>query len=586
MRNRRNIFLNIFTTAILSVLCPIFTFGQELDPAYYDYPLRDVAGYYSSNFGEMRTNHFHSGVDFKTDGVEDKPVVAVADGYVSRIFQSPSGYGLALYVTHPNGTTSVYGHLSRFRDDIAKYVFKERHRQRKHRVDLYCGAGTFPVKRGEVIARSGNSGSSGGPHLHFEIRRTSDQSTLNIISAGVITPKDDIRPIIRKIHYFEVDTIDGVPRNSRIKSYDVQRSEGALYTLTQGSPMEVGRNGYFVVEVTDRKNDTHNRYGVYHIVASMDDEPFFEYRNDGFTFGITRYCNAIAYYPIQRNSRNEVIRLAHQRGGIKHFYPTLINNGAIRVAEAAQHTIRITATDDCLNSSTLEFDIVGKPQEEIFRSEIRATAATAHYNRPFATNIEDYFKAEIPAGALYESTDIEAAKVDIEITAKDGVVVLSDAYRIGDKSIPLHKSMTISLQEFVESSLESHTTLATVNDNGTISYAGGKYHQGQVRLSTRSFGTYSIVADTTPPSITPQFTNSADCSARKNISFLLKDNFSGIASYTITIDGKWAAIDFSRGKASINLDDEGVTGSVKHAIELTVTDSCGNRSVWQGSIIR
>ena len=157
---------------ILTILlcCAHICSAQKLDPAYYDYPLRNVAGYYSANFGEMRPNHFHAGTDFKTDGVEGKPVVAVADGYVSRVSQSPTGYGLALYVTHPNGTTSVYGHLSRFRKDIADFVFSERHRLKQSRVDLYCQADQFPVKRGEEIARSGNTGSSQGPHLHFEVR--------------------------------------------------------------------------------------------------------------------------------------------------------------------------------------------------------------------------------------------------------------------------------------------------------------------------------------------------------------------------------------------------------------------------------
>ena len=159
----------------------------------------------------MRPNHFHSGTDIKTDGVEGKPVVAAADGYVSRIFFSPWGYGMALYIAHPNGTTTVYGHLSRFRKDIADYVWQQRHSQRKNRVDLYCKAGMFPVKRGEQIALSGNTGSSGGPHLHFEIRDSRTQKTLNVIQQGVLKPKDNIAPLMMKLHYVEVDTVRNTP---------------------------------------------------------------------------------------------------------------------------------------------------------------------------------------------------------------------------------------------------------------------------------------------------------------------------------------------------------------------------------------
>ena len=177
--------------------------AQRLDPEYYEYPLRDVAGYYSANFGEMRPNHFHSGVDLKTDGVEGKAVVAAADGYVSRILQSPSGYGLALYIAHPNGTTTVYGHLSRFRKDIADFVFAERHRLRSSRVDIVCPPDKFRVVRGEEIARSGNTGSSMGPHLHYEIRDTETQKTYNVIAQGVLKPKDAIAPYMMKVHYIE-----------------------------------------------------------------------------------------------------------------------------------------------------------------------------------------------------------------------------------------------------------------------------------------------------------------------------------------------------------------------------------------------
>ena len=200
-------YIHFILTAAAAVGSVIGSAAQHLDTTYYDFPLRDVAGYYSANFGEMRPNHFHSGTDIKTDGVEGKPVVAAADGYVSRIFFSPWGYGMALYIAHPNGTTTVYGHLSRFRKDIADYVWQQRHSQRKNRVDLYCKAGMFPVKRGEQIALSGNTGSSGGPHLHFEIRDSRTQKTLNVIQQGVLKPKDNIAPLMMKLHYVEVDTV-------------------------------------------------------------------------------------------------------------------------------------------------------------------------------------------------------------------------------------------------------------------------------------------------------------------------------------------------------------------------------------------
>ena len=585
MRSRRYI-LTLLFTAILLCGMGVKSMSQTLDASYYDYPLRNVAGYYSANFGEMRTNHFHSGVDFKTDGVEGKEVVAVADGYVSRIFLSSSGYGLALYVTHPNGTMSVYAHLSEFRKDIADYVFAERHRLKRHRIDLYCKPDQFKVCRGEVIARSGNSGSSGGPHLHFEIRNAATHKPLNTIAAGLFSPKDDISPLIFKLHYIEVDSIGGIARHSDRQSYEVTRHEGAIFRLKDSLPIEVGRKGYFVVEASDRKNDVQNRYGIYHLEAEVDNTTFFEYRNDGFTFDITRYCNAVAYYPLPRTSRNEVIRLAHIQGGIKHFYPTLINRGIITTHEGELRSIRIKATDDCLNTSTLEFSIIGKADSLIFVGDAPDLQRLAHHNKSFEAETDGVVGIEIPAGALYESTEIALERTEHEIKADSTITILSDTYAIGNRDIPLHKAMRITFHCPVGQTLESHAAIAAINDKGVPSFVGGTLRNSHISHTTSSFGVFCVVADCTPPTITPNFKRGTDCRERKKIIFALKDNFSDIATYNATIDGRWVAIDYQHNKASINLDAEDITGGISHTIIFTATDSCGNRASWQGEIIR
>lgn len=559
---------------------------QKLNPDYYDYPLRNVAGYYSANFAEMRSNHFHSGVDFKTDGVEGKVVVAVADGYVSRVLYSNSGYGLALYVNHPNGTMSVYGHLSKFRKDIADWVWDERHRQKRSYIDLQCKPDQFKVKRGEQIALSGNTGSSMGPHLHFEIRDNAGR-TLNLFSKGIYKPKDKISPYIMKVHYIEVDSVRGVPCHSKRATYTVNKADDNTYRTAQKSPIKVGRKGYFIVETSDRKDDCANTYGVYNLKVQLDGKTIYEYRNDGFPFSLSRYCNAVAYYPIQINTRNEAMLIAMREGGTDYFYPTIVDKGVVRCAEGQKREMKYIITDDCGNTSTLSFEIEGKPDIECFKGEIKADAPIVLHNHDFADKVDDTFSVVIPKGSLYESIALEDFhRSEILPKADSTIKILSAAYTIHDSGTPIQNNIALIFSTPVAKELQAHTTMASVSASGRVYHAGGSYKHNRLVGRTRSFGTYCLVADTTPPTIRPLFNDGADCSKIDRISFRLSDNFSGVSSYSASVDGKWVPIIYSRGRATIDLRSEGIKGGKKHKVEITIRDSCGNRAKWSGSITR
>ena len=573
----------LLITALISIL-PVA--AQQLNGGYYNHPLIGAAEYYSANFGEMRPNHFHAGIDLKTDGVEGKAVVAVADGYISRISMSASGYGLALYVTHPNGTTSVYGHLSRFRKDIADFVFAERHRQKRNTIDITCKPDQFKVKRGEEIAKSGNTGSSFGPHLHFELREDATQKTLNTISQGIFKPKDNIAPLIMKLHYVEVDTLQGVPCHSRLETYSINRGEGSHYTIAQKKPLAVGRNGYFILETSDRKNDCANTYGVYNMVLKVDNQAIFEYRNDGFPFELSRYCNAVSHYPTQRNSRNEVMRAAMLQGGTNYFYPTLINQGAVSCKAEQKREVEFIATDDCGNSSTLKFDIIGKPDNEIFKAEIAPGAAIVKHDKDFALKVDERLSIVIARSSLYETIALEYEPSTIEIKADSTITVLSPAYTIHNDDTPLQKSFGLVFTQTVPAELRPYTAMAMVSKSGRLSYLGGRYRHNRHIARSSSFGTFCLVADTTPPTIHPQFEDGGDYRSRERISFRVTDNFSGVAIYDVFIDGEWVAIDYHRGRVSINLKAEGISGGKSHTIEIKARDNCGNITKWSGKIIR
>lgn len=457
------------------LLCSAPVSAQHLAPEDYIFPLRDVAGLYSANFGEMRPNHFHSGIDIKTDGVTGKPVLATADGYISRIAVTPGGYGRAIYITHPNGTTSVYGHLSKFRDDIEKYVHEERYRTRRNSINLYPPA--------------------------------------------------------------------------------------------------------------DRKNDVSNTFGLWRIREFADEDPIFELRIDGFAFDQTRYCNAVTHYPMQVASRNEVIRLTRLDGCIDDFYPVLKNQALLTPSEGQSQQIRIEAEDDSGNRSILEFRTIRQPAQRDFRAVCDSTALIVDNRRPFSHTAGEA-SVHIPAGVFYEPLFFSQSSRPAQFAAAPSVAVLSPLYSILDYDTPLHTAATVTIRAYVPQNLQPHTTLGFVR-KGKVSYAGGKYKNGAVTLSTRTLGDFCVVADTVPPRIEPRF-KAGEPIRTRSITFRLRDNFSGIGSYTATLDGEWILLERNpmQGTITHTFDDSRTPKGRSYTLQLTVTDNCGNKTVWKRTITR
>jgi len=546
----------------------------------YLFPVKTKARLYSSNFGEMRPNHFHSGIDIKTDGVENIPVVAVADGYVSRVLCSPWGYGRALYITHADGHTTVYGHLNRFRDDIQEYVDRQRLLTDENRVELYFKPGQFTVTRGEQIALSGNTGGSYGAHLHFEIRETASQRTLNPIANHWLPVKDNIAPLIVRLHYIEVDTLGGVPLHSPRKTFDVQRREDGSYALRRTSPLPVSRHGYFLLEATDRKNDVGNTFGLYRVVASCDDTPYFEYRMDGFTFDRTRYCNAVACYPLQVASRNEVLRLARLDGAPEAFYPVARRRGLLPVTEGGRHTIAIEVFDDCGNRSVLRFDVAGKPDADRFRGTLDSETPVIDRRRSF-THRQDGLTVRFPAGTFYESIPYEQQCLSASL--RDTVcAILSPVYRILNPDIPMQRAADIAIRCFVPAALQSKALIAGRTRKGGIQSLGGRYEEGAVKTSTRTAGEMFVTVDTLAPKIRPRFAT-AKLKGARSADFTVSDNLSGLRRISATVDGRRMLVDFWPVKARlrVTLDRPRLDAATPHRLVVSAVDECGNESHWQ-----
>lgn len=573
------IFRYSITLAIL-LLAALRLSAQE-----YAFPLLNVEGRYSSSYGELRSNHFHSGVDIRTDNVEGKTVVAVADGYVSRIALAPRGFGIAIYVTHPQkGTMSVYAHLSRLRRDIAAYITEDRYKNKTNSKNYYPPADMFKVRRGEIIAYSGNSGSSYGPHLHFEIRDLKNGHIVNPVKVGALKPLDTIAPEVFNIHYVIADTLAGRVKSRLVGSYKAKLSNG-IYTIADS--VKVCGKGHFVIEVLDRRNNSSNRFGIYSVKMSVAEEEIFDFRMDHFDFSDTRQCNVVAYYPLQRSAKCEVLALAKKPTAPSYLYHKAVNNGYISLGAGESAKVDIEVTDECGNLSKLYFNAYGVDVQKIEGLSHGEDEVLVAGDREFALKGEG-FRVVVPRDALYEpeycSTKSQCPKVLKDST----LVILSQFCRIFAEDTPMNKAVQVTIAASVPTELQKHVCIASVGANGRVGSLGGKYRQDSVEFSIRRGGEFVLVADTIPPKITPSFKSGADMRGATMIKFVAKDNFSGIGSYRLLIDGEWRTLDYQpvKGEFVHHFDKPLKEGVQSHTVQLEVSDNCGNKAVWRGKILK
>lgn len=574
---------------ILTFIALLWAYCATAQTADYAYPLRGVSGHCAANFGEIRPGHFHAGVDIKTGGEVGKPIIAAADGYISRIVWQAYGYGVGLYLTLKDGTVVVYGHLDGLRDDLQKYIREERYRLKANAVDRSLPSDRYPVHRGDVLGYSGNSGSSMGAHLHYEIRRPHTAERVNLVKEGIIKVEDRIPPRLLKLHYIEIDSLDGVCMHAPRSSYDILRYADRGYRLAVGDTLEVGRKGFFVLEASDRRDGVNNRFGVWRVTASCDDEPYFEYRMDGFTYSLGRYTDAVSDYSLKLHSPNEVIRLGQMAFTPDHFYTLMRDRGVIRAEAGATHTMHIDVEDDCGNRSELKFVIRGR--EEEFRAERPDSSVVLHPDRRTILTVGEWASVDIPAGVLFEKTFFHTEEKPLQKAKNKGVVALTPSAHLIAREIPMLHNATFLLKAEVAEKYADHTVMARLVGEGRYAYVGGRYADGGVRCKARSGGWMALVADTLPPTISPLFPKKraqgvADLRGAKDLMFKVSDNFSGISSYSMSVDGRWVPCDRQpiRGEFFYRFDSP-ATGRV-HSVELRARDNAGNTATWRGKFFR
>ncbi|OOQ58195.1 M23 family metallopeptidase [Mucilaginibacter pedocola] len=571
---------NCKTFAAILVLLLISSLTQAQDiiqskqypQGYFRYPL-DLAPTTAGSFGELRPNHFHSGLDFKTMQRTGYPVHAVADGYVSRLRIQFGGFGQALYITHPNGYTSVYGHIQSFTPEVFKYIREYQYKNQTFEADIAVPPGTFKVLKGDVVAISGNEGASAGPHVHFELRDTATEETINPQLFGLTIP-DDVPPTITAIGVYH---LNGNPFSEKTpKEFLGVTGAAGNYHLTVPKVLQLSGNTGFGIAVTDQNSASHNHNGVYSIELKLDGRTVYTFAVERFAFDQTHAVNAYTDYPTFLTSRRMIQKCFIMPGSRISLYPQSINRGIIAFNDNEVHDVEFLCKDVAGNISTVKVKV---QSSAVAANQPPAppTGKMMYYNDlgEFTT---DRLKVLIPVGNLYDNLDFQYAS----LAAKPGAY--SVTHRLHNRFTPIHDSYEVWIKPDI--SLGKYTDKAVIVSEAAGSI-GGEYINGFVKADAKTFGDFYVKVDTVPPIITP--INIHNGSSMKGISAIrlrMSDNLSGIKSYNGKIDGKWVLVERSYKTKILSYNFTNDIAPGKHTFEFTVVDAKNNSSTFTAEFTR
>ncbi len=530
----------------------------------------------SANFGELRTNSFHAGIDIRTGGVTGRRVLAAADGFVYRILVSPVGYGRALYIQHPNGYATVYAHLDRFSDEIENFVKEQQYKQQSFHVDLTPPRGMFRFNQGEFIGYTGNTGSSFGPHLHFEIREGATQVPVNPLKFN-FDVRDNLPPVLYTLAVYPL-THNSLVNGKNEPLYLPLEGGRGRYHLRNNTPIEVYGEIGFGIEATDFLNDSPSRCGAWAIELFLDDESIYRHELTQFAFAEQRYINSHIDYAEKIRNRRDIQRTFLQPNNRLSIYRHHVNRGVGLFYNEGSTNVRLVVKDVYRNTSVLPFMVKTViPEEETLPPPPPPNfTMLMRYDQPNRyTGTE--LAVTIPAGALYDDLLFEFEKSP----PVNGS--LTPVYHIHNEFTPVHRNYSLSIAAGdISAQLRDKALIVNLNNNSP-SPVNSRWNDGYVHGQTNLFGRYTVMVDTIPPIIEPlNIGPGRDMSNRRIISFRITDDLSGISSYNGYIDGKWVLFEFDPKNDHLFyiFDDERIGRNKNRELELIITDEKENISVY------
>lgn len=534
----------------------------------------------TGTFGELRPNHFHSGIDLKskTGGV-GQPVFAAADGYIDQVKVQASGYGNVVYIKHPNGYTTVYAHLDRFSTEIAALVKETQYKRERFEVIIDLPKDKYKVRKGEELAKMGNTGGSTGPHLHFEIRNSSGRA-MNPLLFGINVP-DSHPPDIRDMKIYYLNEQREVIKSA---AFPIEKRKEGAYGLKGGiDERAIGawRVG-FGVKTYDRSDALRNDNGIYALSMYADGELAYSWKAESMNFDETRYLNALCDYPANKRYGAWFHRAFVLPGDQLSMYERTERMGSVALSTTVPSQITIKVMDATGNISIIQFTLK--------RSEEMEVADPVAYQYIFPFNEENSIQngplsLEMPKGVLYEDL-----KLKYHTTPDESTNVYSDVHHVHDYTTPVHKYFEIGIvPRDIPAALRPKAIIARCNSKRPDN-CGGEWKGNRLVTKIRSFGDYCVMTDVTPPTIAPVIFD-ADMRKKSALSFRISDNFDATDRaddlyWRGTIDGQWVLFEYDSKRSRLTHTFDARTGAGDHTLRLLVRDDRGNETVFEKAFKR
>ena len=541
----------------------------EYPQDYFRDPL-EIPIVLAGTFAELRSNHFHSGMDIKTQGREGLNVVAAADGYVSRIKISPFGYGKALYITHPNGYTTVYGHLQKLSPSLETFIKKVQYEKESFDVEIFPSIDELKVFKGELIAISGNTGGSAGPHLHFEIR-DKEERPLNPMLFGINVP-DTKKPSITGLFAFTKDNSAHI--NNTIGRRELRLTADGNGDYTTEKLIAEGDIAFGIISY-DQQDQAYNKNGLYNIQTFVNGNRNFEIDFRRFSFDETRHINKLIDYGYYTEKGERIQKLFVEPKNPLSLYKEVSNDGYIKVKDSLSYSYKIRLSDFQGNDTWITIPIEGKKGKNVGDFEGKGNVDIVAEQ---TTKLADgKWNLTIPANVLYENTSINYR-------------VNGDTLKLHDDNIPLIKSFNIEYNvASYRPSDRNQLYIAKVSKNGKKIYYSGASLKGE-KLSAweNTFGTFTIGIDSIPPKIVPSnFKDGQWISSAKELIVKIDDTESGISNYRATVNGKWILMEYDyKNDQLIHYFEDGVITESENKLKVIVTDNVGNSSTFEATFFR